>query len=224
MKKALIVVLLMLLLLLTANVDTPHNAAVPERNINDPNMPRQQGFVGMEVADAEYLYLRDQSALKKKETAAENLSSEPPEVVMEEVVQEPSKEDRQQDVAVESPAAGGTESLPIGIHSEDIVQKGHLTASLGVFNGPSGREKWYNLDMGGVVDIMRHMGYDEVFYPYWIREDGVKMLGDYVMVAANVSVRPKGTVLETSLGRALVCDACAEANGEPTLLDIAVSW
>jgi len=99
-----------------------------------------------------------------------------------------------------------------------------LTAKLGVVQGPSGKETYYNLPMGGVVKIMRQMGYTEEEYPYHVREDGVKMLGDYVMVAANLDLRPRGSILECSLGTALVCDTGAFAVKDQTQLDIAVDW
>jgi hypothetical protein len=100
----------------------------------------------------------------------------------------------------------------------------HLTKSAGVFNGPSGKETYYNLNMSGVVSIMRGLGYSEEEYPYWVREDGVKMLGDYVMCAAAFSIRPRGSVVETSLGTALVCDTGGFAAYNETQVDIAVSW
>jgi hypothetical protein len=103
-------------------------------------------------------------------------------------------------------------------------QEYHLTKSAGVFNGPSGKETYYNLNMSGIVNVMRSMGYDEETYPYWVREDGVKMLGDYVMVAAAFSIRPRGTVVETSLGTGLVCDTGGFAASNQTQLDIAVNW
>lgn len=97
-----------------------------------------------------------------------------------------------------------------------------LTARMGINEyGPSGRESWYNLEMSGVIKIMKSLGYD---YEYWIREDGVKMYGDYVMVAANLKIRPKGTILETSLGTAMVCDTGGFAEYHPYQLDIAVNW
>lgn len=97
-----------------------------------------------------------------------------------------------------------------------------LTARMGINeDGPSGRESWYNLDMSGVIKIMKSLGYD---YEYWIREDGVKMYGDYVMVAANLEIRPKGTILETSLGTAMVCDTGGFVKYHPYQLDIAVNW
>lgn len=105
-----------------------------------------------------------------------------------------------------------------------IPERPHLTKSGGVFSGPSGREKYYNLPMGRCISIMRDKGYDVDEYPYWIREDGCKMLGCYVMCASNNSYRPKGTILETSLGMAIVVDSCAAASSEPTLLDMCVDW
>lgn len=100
----------------------------------------------------------------------------------------------------------------------------HLTASGGVFNGPSGKETYYNMKMGQVVKNMRDLGYSETEYPYWVREDGVKMLGDYVMAAADFNTRPKGTILNTSLGQAIVCDTGQFTLTNPTQVDIAVGW
>lgn len=103
-------------------------------------------------------------------------------------------------------------------------QEYHLTKSAGVFSGPSGKETYYNLDMSGVISIMRSMGYSEDDYPYWVRDDGCKMFGDYIMIAANLSIRPKGTLVETSLGTGIVCDTGGFAYSNPTQIDIAVTW
>ena len=100
----------------------------------------------------------------------------------------------------------------------------HLTKQGGVFQGPSGKETYYNLNMSGVVNIMRGLGYSEEEYPYWERSDGVKMIGPFVIVAADFGIRPRGTILETSLGTALVCDTGGFATGSSTTLDIAVKW
>lgn len=99
-----------------------------------------------------------------------------------------------------------------------------LSKSKGVVHGPSGRETYYNLNMNGVIRAMRNMGYTETDYPYWVREDGVKMLGKYVMVAANYEIRPKGTIIESSLGEAIVCDTGGFVKNNPTQIDIAVTW
>lgn len=71
---------------------------------------------------------------------------------------------------------------------------------------------------------MRKLGYNETDYPYWVRDDGVKMLGQYVIVAANYEIRPRGTIIESSLGLAIVCDTGGFAKRNPTQLDIAVTW
>jgi hypothetical protein len=99
-----------------------------------------------------------------------------------------------------------------------------LTPSAGVYNGPSGKETYYNLDMSGCIEIMRGMGYTEEEYPYWVREDGAKMFGPYVMVAAELGSRPKGTILPCSLGAAIVVDTGGFAASNPTQLDIATNW
>lgn len=99
-----------------------------------------------------------------------------------------------------------------------------LTARLGTVQGPSGKETYYNLPMGGVVKIMRDLGYSEEEYPYWVREDGCKMLGDYILCAANLDIRPRGTILETSLGLAIVADTGGFAKENQNQIDIAVNW
>lgn len=91
----------------------------------------------------------------------------------------------------------------------------------GVNYGPSGKETYYNLPMGGVVKIMRSMGNKD---PYWVREDGVKMLGDYVMVATHLPTRPRGSLIMTSLGMGIVCDTGTFALSNHQQLDIAVAW
>ncbi|MBR5048823.1 MAG: bacterial Ig-like domain-containing protein [Erysipelotrichaceae bacterium] len=96
-----------------------------------------------------------------------------------------------------------------------------LTKKRGTINGPSGKETYYNLNMDGVIRIMRSRGNND---PYWIREDGCKMLGDYIMVAANLEIRPRGTLVLTSLGMGIVCDTGAFAHRNVYQLDIAVDW
>lgn len=96
-----------------------------------------------------------------------------------------------------------------------------LSRSAGVNYGPSGKETYYNLPMNGVVSIMRSMGNTS---EYWVREDGVKMLGDYVMVAAHLGLHPRGSLVPTSLGMGIVCDTGGFASSNPTQLDIATAW
>lgn len=96
-----------------------------------------------------------------------------------------------------------------------------LNSTNGAVEGPSGRETYYNLDMSGVISIMRSMGYK---HEYWVRNDGVKMFGEYVMCAANLDIRPKGTIIDTTLGKGIVCDTGSFAQANPTQIDIAVNW
>lgn len=96
-----------------------------------------------------------------------------------------------------------------------------LARGIGVVQGPSGKETYYNMNMSGVVSIMQRAGYN---YNYWIREDGVKMYGEYVMVAADLSIRPRGSLIPTSLGMGIVCDTGTFIYSNPTQLDVAVAW
>lgn len=95
---------------------------------------------------------------------------------------------------------------------------GVLTPESGVNYYYGVMETYYNLPMDGVVEWMHSLGYD---YEYWVRDDGVKMFGPYVMVAADYSWMPKGSILETSLGLAMVCDT---GEGGPYWTDIATCW
>ena len=99
-----------------------------------------------------------------------------------------------------------------------------LTKSKGVFMGPSGRETWYNLPMGKCIEMMRNLGFSEEEYPVWVRDDGAKMMGDYVMCAANLETRPKGTIVESSLGLAIVVDTGGFVNTYPDGLDLCTNW
>lgn len=97
-----------------------------------------------------------------------------------------------------------------------------LTKSRGaISDGPNGRETYYNLNMSGVVSIMRGMGNND---PYWVRSDGMKMLGNYIMVAANLNIHPRGSIVKCSNGWAIVCDTGGFAKRHPQALDIAVNW
>ena len=96
-----------------------------------------------------------------------------------------------------------------------------LSRSRGTISGPSGKETYYNLNMSGCINIMNSRGFHE---PYWVRSDGVKMYGYYVMCAAGLSIRPKGSIVESSNGLAIVVDTGGFASRNPRQLDIAVTW
>ncbi|SDW45189.1 SH3 domain-containing protein [Lachnospiraceae bacterium KHCPX20] len=91
----------------------------------------------------------------------------------------------------------------------------------GVVTGPSGKESYYNLDMSGVINIMRRMGNND---RYWIRDDGVKMLGDYVMCAADLSIHPRGSHVPTSLGMGVVVDTGTFIYSNNMQLDVCTAW
>ena len=99
-----------------------------------------------------------------------------------------------------------------------------LNATNGMVEGPSGTETYYNLPMDGVVRIMRDAGYDAEDYPYWVRDDGCKMLGPYIIVAADQGLRPLGTIVPTSRGAGIVCDTGTFIYTDREQLDLAVNW
>lgn len=87
--------------------------------------------------------------------------------------------------------------------------------------GPSGKETYYNLNMSGCISNMNSRGY---YAEVWVRNDGCKMFGNYIMCAANLSVHPYGSLVESSLGTCIVVDTGSFAAGNPNQLDIAVTW
>lgn len=131
-------------------------------------------------------------------------------------------------IAINNGAAGGSDTdnntattKPIIPIKAEYWNGQELTPKLGTVNGPSGKETYYNLNMTGVIKIMRSIGNTD---EYWLREDGVKMLGKYVMVAANLEIRPRGSLIKTTLGMGIVCDTGDFVKDNPTQLDIAVGW
>lgn len=98
---------------------------------------------------------------------------------------------------------------------------GCLTATGGVYWYGDQKETWYNLPMEGVIAQAQNNG---IYGEYWVREDGVKMYGDYIMLACNRDVHPMGSLVETSLGLGISLDTGAFADINPTQVDIAVGW
>lgn len=87
--------------------------------------------------------------------------------------------------------------------------------------GPSGNETYYNEDMSFIVGRLQRLGYSG---EYWVRSDGVKMFGDYVMVAAAFDDRPIGTIIQTTRGVAIVCDTGKYIEWDWTGIDVATAW
>lgn len=96
-----------------------------------------------------------------------------------------------------------------------------LTQSSGVNYFGEQKETYYNLNMSRVVSNAQGNGLDG---EYWVRDDGCKMFGDYVIVAANQDIHPYGSTVETSLGEGIVLDTGGFAAGNPTQVDIATDW
>lgn len=98
-----------------------------------------------------------------------------------------------------------------------------LNKRMGVnyFNGQ--KETYYNLRMTGVIKLLDDMGIPHG--EYWIRDDGAKMLGDYIMLATDTNRIPKGTIWETSLGTGMIVDHCSGSESYPGVwIDVAVNW
>ena len=98
---------------------------------------------------------------------------------------------------------------------------GVLTASKGVNYYGNQKETYYNLPMDGVISIAKSQGIEG---EYWVREDGCKMYGDYIIVAANLDTHPRGSLVETSLGTGIVLDTGSFAESNPHHIDIAADW
>ena len=95
-----------------------------------------------------------------------------------------------------------------------------LTARMGVLhNTDTGlTEKYYNMNMSRVVQRAQDVG---IPCDYWVRDDGVKMFGPWVILASHPSVT-RYTRLQTSLGEGIVLDR--HTVNDEKLIDIAVEW
>ena len=94
-----------------------------------------------------------------------------------------------------------------------------LTAKLGRITFEDHQETWYNLLMHNIVDKAHDNGLDG---EYWEREDGCKMLAEYIICAGAVD--RYGECIRTSRGDGLILDTGDFAKKEPTTIDIAVTW
>ena len=153
------------------------------------------------------------------------------EVITEEVTEEPEVEkEEKEDILIAAPAQmiELTTEAPVVPAPQPEQPKyepqpgDHLTKSGGIYYGTSSKETYYNLNMNGVVSNAQNMGIEG---EYWVREDGCKMYGDYVICAADLNVHPRGSLVESSLGTCIVLDTGGFAtNGSGVALDIAVDW
>ena len=105
---------------------------------------------------------------------------------------------------------------------KEAVQKtGVLTKSGGVNYFEGHKETYYNLPMKKVVSNAKNKGIEG---DYWEREDGAKMLGEYVMIAADQKIHPYGSIVGTSLGDGIVVDTGTFIQTNPQQIDIATTW
>lgn len=106
-----------------------------------------------------------------------------------------------------------------GIATQTLLALTVLTAAKGVNNFMGYQEKYYNLPMKRVVKRAQDMG---IPCEYWVRDDGVKMFGPWVICAAHPSVT-RYTRIDTSLGPGIVLDYHT-VYSDKTLIDIATNW
>ena len=148
-----------------------------------------------------------------------------PDVIIDTVYTEPVEVEQVESYSNEYSIDESSQYVPeVQNASPKTSSNGCLTAAKGVHYGPSGKETYYNLNMGGCVSAMRGLGYSESEYPVWTDSRNVKYFGDYIMVAADLNTRPKGTLVETSLGTGIVVDTGGFAASNPTQIDIACNW
>ena len=94
-----------------------------------------------------------------------------------------------------------------------------LTARAGTIQFEGHKETWYNLKMNKVVARAdKAIGMTDL---YWIREDGVKMYGPWVICAAHPS-KIRYSRIQTSLGEGIILDTHTANDTE--LIDIATTW
>lgn len=166
-------------------------------------------FAAMQLPEPAQEVMVEEKDTKKEETK----KVEEPKV--EEVIEEKVVEEE----VVAEPVADTVQTAPAQAQnytSQNTYTQSNgsgLTKQGGVNWHNGNKETYYNLDMSGVISNAQAMG---IQGDYWVREDGVKMYGDKVIVAAQMD---KGTVIDTSLGTGIVLDYCPAGT-----IDIAVTW
>ena len=162
----------------------------------------------------------------KAEESKKEESSKTEESKAEESKAEESK--AEESSVAEEPAEPEPEPEP-----QDPVDDSPLNAYMGVnyYNGH--KETYYNMYMGGLIDAMNRGGWayndcinkdiiDNILDTsgYWIRSDGCKMFGGYIILAASEYEYSRGSIVSTSLGTGIVLDRGVG----PGVIDIAVNW
>lgn len=186
-----------------------------QKKEHDWKLAQQQALERERIAkEVEAKEKAEEEARKKAEEEAE--AKKKAEAEAKRKAEEEAKKKAEEEAQAQAQAQAQAYTEPQPAYGGDVLTKGK-----GTIIGPSGKETYYNLPMEGVVSIMRGMGNND---EYWVREDGVKMLGDYVIIAANLGIRPRGSLVQTSLGMGIVCDTGGFASANPTQIDIATAW
>lgn len=109
------------------------------------------------------------------------------------------------------------------IKAEIEPAEGVLTKQRGTVMFDGHKETYYNLPMKKVCENAKKRGIEG---EYWEREeDGAKMFGDYIIVAADQKIHPYGSLVDTSLGtKGIVLDTGEFIKTNPEQIDIAVTW
>lgn len=94
-----------------------------------------------------------------------------------------------------------------------------MRSGVNVFEGH--KETYYNLPMRKVCDRAANNG---LIADYSESEDGLKMYGPFVIVAADWNVHPYGSIVNTSRGIGIVLDTGDFAKTDNQIIDIAVTW
>lgn len=83
------------------------------------------------------------------------------------------------------------------------------------------KETYYNLPMGKVVERADN---NNLGGWYWVRLDGVKMYGYFAICAADYEKHAYGTIVDTSVGLAIVLDTGTFKETDNNIIDVAVDW
>ena len=210
-----------------AEEDT-QTAEATEETADTEIVPAESADVLAEEAAAESTEEEAAAEETAEETASSDAAAEETAAAAEDSREKTTSSD--EDVAEETEAAAAEESADVAEETVDLNVSTKnsswtgqvLNSYVGAVYGPSGgKEVYYNMNMSQVVANLKSAGYEG---DYWVRDDGVKMFGSYVMVAACYSVHPYGSFVETTLGTAIVCDTGTFAYSYPQMLDVAVTW
>ena len=210
-----------------AEEDT-QTAEATEETADTEIVPAESADVLAEEAAAESTEEEAAAEETAEETASSDAAEEETAAAAEDSGEKTTSSD--EDAAEETEAAAAEESADVAEETVDLNVSTKnsswtgqvLNSYVGAVYGPSGgKEVYYNMNMSQVVANLKSAGYEG---DYWVRDDGVKMFGSYVMVAACYSVHPYGSFVETTLGTAIVCDTGTFAYSYPQMLDVAVTW